>query len=778
MLKGAVDWFVSLDDEMKQNLVKWSAMALVIGPVVSGLGNVISGLGGLVTIGGSAFTAIGKLEGALKVKAAVGLVEATVASQGLAGSGGLGGVITAITCGTGLLWALGLAAFALGGWTFWKVWGEDAYEAGERTKRWGSDVGEATDGVLGDIENTLGTFNLLQQGVSADTALMVGDFQKMGQSIEDDINRRLELTEEYLGGLPETLRNSVEEMLGDYQEDLQETQVIIQKNNDEIAQIQQKASDENRKLNAYELAYINELQRYSMDEYIGILDITATEEKAIRSALSGDVENISKEQTLNLIALLNDERTAINTQHQDTLRETEAYLDERNLLNTKAGDEILAKVDSYYEAMRVNGDRTMQELFNLYPELEKTHDLATGNILSTNEQARKKQLASNALLVESWTDSHKDMEKTSKEFADAQSMIVDSTRAGAETWNKIVVESGGNVEKFREGILEASKTAEGWNHIRFQIHEANLDSNARLIIAEAAIQNGYWDGMAWEDKQALLKDNFSETVYQAIVDEGTWDKLSWEEQFAVLNNGFSDGVVQAIIDEGKWEELPWEQKKAVLTTNSPETLKQILQDIGIWNTLPIAVKDLLADKTQLDRTVDNAQKKLNSLKDKSVTITTRNQTIYESIYRAQGNKASSDWVQSGGRILHNERGTNHHAGGLAMVNDQMGSLYKELITLPDGRSFIPKGRNVVLDLPEGSKVLRAALTKMKVPKYRDGIGYSKQQERSIIQSTKSVASPTINLYQTINSPREVDARESQRLARINMQQLAYQLGGV
>ena len=38
--------------------------------------------------------------------------------------------------------------------------------------------------------------------------------------------------------------------------------------------------------------------------------------------------------------------------------------------------------------------------------------------------------------------------------------------------------------------------------------------------------------------------------------------------------------------------------------------------------------------------------------------------------------------------------------------------------------------------------------------------------------------PEVNVYQEIHSPKELDARESQRLARINMQQLAYQLGGV
>src|SRR5699024_6649183 len=78
------------------------------------------------------------------------------AAETAAGSKGVGGLIASLAGSAGLPWALGIAAAALGGWTLWKTWGEDAHEAGERTRKWGTDVGEATEGVLGDIEGTLG----------------------------------------------------------------------------------------------------------------------------------------------------------------------------------------------------------------------------------------------------------------------------------------------------------------------------------------------------------------------------------------------------------------------------------------------------------------------------------------------------------------------------------------------------------------------------------------------------------------------------------------------
>lgn len=83
-------------------------------------------------------------------------------------------------------------------------------------------------------------------------------------------------------------------------------------------------------------------------------------------------------------------------------------------------------------------------------------------------------------------------------------------------------------------------------------------------------------------------------------------------------------------------------------------------------------------------------------------------------------KNVTQWITE--KFSRDAKGTNYHPGGLALVNDQRGALYKELIQLPSGESFIPQSRNVMLDLPKGSKVLRAALTKKLMPNYADGVG--------------------------------------------------------
>jgi len=46
-----------------------------------------------------------------------------------------------------------------------------------------------------------------------------------------------------------------------------------------------------------------------------------------------------------------------------------------------------------------------------------------------------------------------------------------------------------------------------------------------------------------------------------------------------------------------------------------------------------------------------------------------------------------------------------------IVNDQKGSTYRELIVPPHGKPFIPKGRNVMLPLEKGTKIMPAMETK-------------------------------------------------------------------
>ena len=71
-------------------------------------------------------------------------------------------------------------------------------------------------------------------------------------------------------------------------------------------------------------------------------------------------------------------------------------------------------------------------------------------------------------------------------------------------------------------------------------------------------------------------------------------------------------------------------------------------------------------------------------------------------------------------------GTGGHPGGLALVNDQEGPTYQEAYQLPNGKTgLFPAVRNLLLDMPPGTKVMPAGQVKQimdSVPHYAGGIG--------------------------------------------------------
>ena len=169
----------------------------------------------------------------------------------------------------------------------------------------------------------------------------------------------------------------------------------------------------------------------------------------------------------------------------------------------------------------------------------------------------------------------------------------------------------------------------------------------------------------------------------------------------------------------------------------PETKKLMGENSNVMNVVEAAkakvsefdkakaTGHILADASGVNDEVEYAKRKLAEVHDRYVTIKVRN--IQENLNAANINPSHA-------------KGTNYHIGGPALVNDQVGPLYKELITLPNGKSFIPEGRNVMLDLPKGSKVLRAALTKKLFPNYADGVGIPENSR--MVQNLRSITTPS------------------------------------
>lgn len=92
------------------------------------------------------------------------------------------------------------------------------------------------------------------------------------------------------------------------------------------------------------------------------------------------------------------------------------------------------------------------------------------------------------------------------------------------------------------------------------------------------------------------------------------------------------------------------------------------------------------------------------------------------------------------------------ADTMGVVNDQKGATYKEMIVPPSGKPYVPEGRNVMLPLEKGTKIMPAKQTKeflSKMPHFKSGIGdfFSGAWEK--------VKSFTGNVWDYITNPKKI-----------------------
>lgn len=198
------------------------------------------------------------------------------------------------------------------------------------------------------------------------------------------------------------------------------------------------------------------------------------------------------------------------------------------------------------------------------------------------------------------------------------------------------------------------------------------------------------------------------------------------KQFTADASNATNAANQAIAKQQEWNSTPSPVKPQLGDpTGAITAARQAIENQNAWNSTPSPIKGINAQDNTAGP-VWSAQANINSVQGKTVYI--------DVVRRMIGGAAAAIGFKDG---------TDYHEGGFAMVNDQRGTLYKEMVTLPDGSSFIPEGRNVILDLPRGSKVMRAGLTKnfmreLGIPNFADGVGWKHSEVANVTQRIKNV----------------------------------------
>ena len=259
-------------------------------------------------------------------------------------------------------------------------------------------------------------------------------------------------------------------------------------------------------------------------------------------------------------------------------------------------------------------------------------------------------------------------------------------------------------------------------------HVVNLDAEDKTKSAIASAMSGILT-LPTDHKTDLIAtpDGVTLGTNQAMGALGLYNGFAVPtKQFTADASNATNAANQAIAKQQEWNSTPSPVKPQLGDpTGAITAARQAIENQNAWNSTPSPIKGINAQDNTAGP-VWSAQSNINSVQGKTVYI--------DVVRRMIGGAAAAIGFKDG---------TDYHEGGLAMVNDQRGTLYKEMVTLPDGSSFIPEGRNVILDLPRGSKVMRAGLTKnfmreLGIPNFADGVGWKRSEVANVTQRIKNV----------------------------------------
>lgn len=817
--------FSSADPEMQKMIVGFLGITAVAGPLLSITGKLTGGIGSL---GGSFIDLLAKMAKRKAIGETAKLLETGALSasefggavSAASGAKGVGGLMSAIGLANPVVLGLVGAGGALAiGYGAWKLWGEEAYNAGKRTQEWGSDVGKATGETLSimqsNTQQATGEFALLEQGVSENSTKMIANFEAIGKAIETDLVNQISTFREAVGMMPQEVQQAAQEITEGFSDEREKALKIVEENNKAILDIKKKYTDENGQVTAQGAKMISDLMTQSTSEYLKITIKDADQRKKVLDSMTGDVENASEEQAKTWLQNLGKQRSQTQNEYKSNLKAFKEYLRDKGQLDTEEGKLLVELFEKSTEESTLAIDKQMALITEKYPELARQIVYENGMLASDlGGMADITEEANRILLEKAGTMSEK-LATNSRRTANTLKWVADQGTQSGKTWNALeLLDKEGKVKtNASEIITEASKDTQKWNEIRMVLQEANIDSNAKKMIGEAAIANGWWDGMAWEDKEAVLQDEFSITTYKALNDNGTWQEMSFEEKKAILYSNTPETMARTLYDLGIWDKLELETKD--LLANNSDLLAKIKNGsltIEDFNRHEPELKHLLGDSYDVTRESTKAQSSLgefNRVTTKVQNLVASDQSTY-SAGKAKGSvekfnrtttkvqhlKATDDasWnagratgaVQNFGRqgdkkvtlttitknitqwitekFKRNEKGTDFHKGGLALVNDQQGPLYRELIQHPTGEAYVPQGRNVMLDLPRGSKVYTATQTKKLIPNYAEGVGVPRNS--TMVRNLESVGNNVGSTTVVNNDNRELVSLMRQMLNTI------------
>lgn len=821
--------FNELSPAQQQHIMKWLAISAAAGPALSILGKLTTGLGSMFKAFGSVNSGIGKLVGKLAPMASglTGVGSAAVGATGAASN--FGGAVGLLSNPLGLV--VGGAAALAGGLV---VLANAKQHATEQAQKYGTTLSGETKGALDQfgtaVTNTKIAMTNFETGAvqSADNVkTAVADMMKQITDGAEKSKARIDELAQKFGFTDEQVAAAKAKQ----DQIVQNSQTMA----DQITSIYEKHNGDVSKLTTTEKTIVESNMKQLCEARVKELNLGKSKEKAVLSTFNGEIGKMT-------MAQLKDNSKALQAAMKE---EQKAYKDQRSGLKESLEQGIIdqQEYNTRMTALKEQHKATMSEFGQALVKIAQEQDAQSGQFGVYAEKIRR--------VLADYNMSFEDLSQRAMESANkigqhtamigtyTSDMSADARNA-TDQWNALTLDplTGELKTNAVQEVTKALTAENGWNNMEFILKNANVNSNARVEVADALQKLGEWDkttpeqkellfqndkgllaiyeskeeldiwnGMPTNVKELLCEDkNFTSNAERAKEMLNKWNSATPDQKDLIAHNKTSDGVSAAIsmiysVPDAKNTNLTATDNTAGSTSSAQSKINNVNQksipgilasdltggatgsaQSKINNVNQKSVPGILASDLTGGPT-SSAKNNLNSVRDKSVTV-----TAVDNASGVISNIAS--WLGSlkdkvVNVVTHhtkNEKGTNFHPGGLALVNDQKGGTYRELITLPDGTSFIPKDRNVMLPLPRGSKVLPAGKTKQLFPRYANGIGFENTRVADVarrignLQSQSDVAvltdhSDNSNINQALNKLIELVAENTDSLDKLAARQI-------
>ncbi|HDT9894714.1 TPA: phage tail tape measure protein [Listeria monocytogenes] len=815
-----IDKFNDLSGAQQQSIIKWAGILAATGPVLMIGGKLVTMTGGLI----KGFAGLGKILGLGSKLAplAAGFGATTTAVEGTSlAAAGLAGSFGALPAVIGLAGAalIGVGIYALDKHI------SKIEESKERIKTWGYDIGAEADKSMGKFNEfasegklALDTF---ATGATDDSERVVTAFKNMADEIkkntDDALNGFKESYEEFSPAVHAILDNSMK----DSEKRANERKANVNAQYKEIEDIYKSAADKHRNLTSEESKTVNNIYKAMQIEQVESLGLNESKKKQIIKAMNGEVESLNQDALVEQSDYLNKitkktidstskQKKELKKAYDDGLIDKKSYNDSINQMDRERDSTVRSSVTAWIKTQE-----------QLYDKLGVSSDVAQKNI--------KHALDEMGLSYDEFT---RNVQEAAGGVSDASKLIGDGASKADLAWSDLVLDpkTGEVKTNLNQVILDAAKSNDGWNNLKFIMKEAKLTTDAKKTIATATIESGRWDKMTFNEKKLIVSYEDSIHVANALSDLGIWDKLKPEQKSMIANADTSLALQKALQDMGVWDKLPPSMK--TLVVDNSDVLKKINSSKGMivdYNGTKVDLKSLLATNTDVRTKVEqgknviveyNGQKiNLKNLYANNRDLLGKVQEGKNNIYSYNGTKVSkktftaltnadtvrnllNNMIADWGRIPQRQQkvleiayktngkapsgvqglatGTNNHKGGPALVNDAKGSNYEEMITTPDGKSFVPKGRNVLLDLPRGTEVLRGDKTAKalsNVPRYAKGTktSYAKNVSNKISNVQVDYKTGAISAQSYINKLKQIN--KQYRLNAAQTRQIKLNIAG-